>query len=66
MVFVRALHISFINEHQNDIIHTYQAFHEHISFIQAVSFVSLIDKEGRSLVKCGQFQVHILLSLLEK
>jgi hypothetical protein len=25
---------------------------------QAVSFVSLIDREGRSLVKCGSFQVR--------
>jgi hypothetical protein len=26
---------------------------------QAVSFVSMIDREGRSLVKCGSFQVRI-------
>jgi hypothetical protein len=25
---------------------------------QAVSFVSMIDREGRSLVKCGSFQVR--------
>ena len=25
---------------------------------QAVSFVSMIDREGRSLVKCGSFQVE--------